>query len=317
MVWSSPISVSARIPQWTRGVGRPAFWAWSVSIGVHLIVLTAFGLVRFSKAEAQNEQGPVSSGKISRIRELSRAMPVTAKPKIKKPAMIAAWRGFAPAPEKPAPVGLIFESAKPALQSWGDAALSGPRDRAGELSTSGTIEFFGSSAFERKVCYLVDCSGSMQGIFPLVRRKLKESINSLQADQYFYVIFFGGGKLFELGGGRLLRATAKTKSAANSFIDNMKSAGETNAAAALDRVVRIRDGKGASPSVVYFLTDGFELTSEDSAGFSQRIADLLKRFAPAMKINTIAFLARDDDRRMLETVARESGGGFMSITGER
>ena len=56
---------------------------------------------------------------------------------------------------------------------------------------------------------------------------------------------------------------------------------------------------------------------EDAAGFPQRIADLLDRFAPAMKINTIAFLARDDDRRMLETVARESGGGFMSITGER
>ena len=175
MVSSSLISVSARIPQSRRGVGRPAFWAWSVSIVVHLIVLTAFGLVRFSKAEAENDHEPVSSGKIRRIRELSQATPVTAKPKIKKPAMIAAARGFAPAPEKPAPGGLIFESAKPALQSWGDVALSGPRDLAGELSPSGTIEFFGSSAFERKVCYLVDCSGSMQGIFPVVRRKLKEN----------------------------------------------------------------------------------------------------------------------------------------------
>lgn len=315
--WSGGV---AGIPKTAECVRGPAFWAWTVSIGVHLIVLTAFGLLRFSRAEARDGHWPVPTAKISRIRKLTQAVPVIPKPKITKPPVITGRSGFAKMTDKLSPVGRIFEAARPALQDWPDTNLPGASGSAGELSLSsgefsGRVEFFGSSAEQRKVCYLVDCSGSMQGVFAQVRRKLKESIAALQPDQYFYVIFFGGDKLVELGGGRLLRATPKAKSAAYGFIDRIKPAGRTNAAAALERVVQIRDGKGMSPSVVYFLTDGFELTREDTAGFSQRIANLRKRFAPAMRINTIGFLPQDDDRRMLETIARQSGGEFVCITG--
>ena len=149
-------------------------------------------------------------------------------------------------------------------------------------------------------------------MFGQVRRKLKDSIAGLQPDEYFYIIFFGG-ELFESGNGRVLRATPEAKSAAYNFIDSIQSAGQTNAIAALERAVQIRDSGGNSPSIVYLLTDGFELTAEDSRSFSQRVASMLKRFAPTARINTIGFWPQSDDRKMLEAIAKRSGGEFTFV----
>jgi Mg-chelatase subunit ChlD len=154
----------------------------------------------------------------------------------------------------------------------------------------------------------------MHGIFGGVRKKLKESIGDLQPDQYFYIIFFGGDKLFEFGNGRLLRAAQKAKSAAYDFVDAIRPAGRTNALAALERAMQIRDEKGVSPSVVYLLTDGFELATGDEHRFSRKIADLQKRFAPTTRINTIGFWPQNGDRKLLEAIARQSGGKFVFVT---
>jgi len=206
---------------------------------------------------------------------------------------------------------------KPGLLNLGDLSkLSGSQSSfsADSVILPERIEFFGSWTNQRKVCYLVDCSGSMQGIFGRVRKKLAESIKNLQPDQYFYIIFFSGDKLLEFGDGRLLRATQKSKSAAYDFIESVRPAGRTNALAAMEKAVQIRDSSGGGPSIIYFLTDGFELTSEDTRRFSGEIADLLRRFAPTTKINTIGFWPASDDQKMLETIARQSGGEFVLIT---
>ena len=40
---------------------------------------------------------------------------------------------------------------------------------------------------------------------------IKESVRTLAPDQYFYIIFFGDGKLHELADGKMLRASPKSK----------------------------------------------------------------------------------------------------------
>ena len=303
--------------------GSVTFWAWTASIAVHLIVLTVFGFVKFSPcqrqawAKTQVRDVPIPTAKVSQIKRLIEATPIIPKPKIKKPTRSEFARRVNAAAHKLA-AERIFEAAKPGNQGLGD--LAKPSVSEGVYVLPGSkilrhkIEFFGSFTDQRKVCYLVDCSGSMQGVFGRVQRKLKESIEGLQADQYFYIIFFGGDKLFESGGGRLLRAGEKAKSAAYDFIDSIQPAGRTNAPAALERAVQIRDGRGVSPSVIYFLTDGFELTTEGTQKFSQKVADLLKRFAPTTRINTIGFWPQSSDRKMLEAIAKQSGGEFVLIS---
>ncbi len=297
--------------------GSVTFWAWTTSIAVHLIVLAAFGLVKFSRPKAQDKQHPAPVAKVSRIKKLTQAAPITPKPKIKKPLSATSRDRFVRKADRKLPTGRIFDSAKPRLQDLGDLTKSVSSQGVFSLVSSADlphrVEFFGSWTDQRKICYLVDCSGSMQGILGQVRRKLKESIQSLQPDQYFYIIFFGGDRLLEFGNGRPVRATEKAKSAAYDFIDSVHPAGQTNAMAAMERAVQIRDSRAQSPSVVYFLTDGFELTTEDVQKFSQKIADLLKRFAPTTRINTIGFWPASDDRKMLETIARQSGGEFVFV----
>ena len=301
-----------------RRCGSITFWAWMASIAVHLIVLTAFGVVKFSQSKAQGKQRSTPIAKVSQIKKLTQAAPIIPKPKIKKPTKSQ----FARRTDRLLPANRIFDIAKPSLQApaccWQGFAKPSVSQSAFSLPSSvilpRRIEFFGSWTNQRKICYLVDCSGSMQGIFGQVRKKLKESIQSLQPDQYFYIIFFGGNKLFEFGDGRLLRATQKAKSAAYDFTDSVRPAGQTNALQALEKAVQIRDGRGLSPSIVYFLTDGFELTNEDAQRFTQKIANLLKRFAPTTRINTIGFWSASDDRKMLETIARQSGGEFVFVT---
>ena len=77
--------------------------------------------------------------------------------------------------------------------------------------------------------------------------------------------------------------------------------------------MQIRDIGGEPPSVIYFLTDGFELGT-DRQKFSQKIRTLLQRYAAETKINTIGFWPAESDREMLEIVADQSGGEAIIIT---
>jgi len=152
-------------------------------------------------------------------------------------------------------------------------------------------------------------------MFGLVRGKLIELIGQLQPDQYFCIIFFGGNELIEFGNSRLVRAAGQAKSAAYEFIDSVRPAGQTNALKALERAVQVRDRTGVGPAVIYFLTDGFELTAEDKQRFSQRVANLLVRFAPNTRINTVGFCPLGEDSKVLKVIAEQSGGEFVFISG--
>ncbi len=98
------------------------------------------------------------------------------------------------------------------------------------------VEFFGQFTDVRKICYVVDCSGSMHGRLGLVKQQLKTSIASLQPDQFFYIIFFlQGDRLIESGDTYLIRATPHTKAKAYDFIDSVRPAGTTEPLNALNR----------------------------------------------------------------------------------
>lgn len=295
-----------------KHTGTVTFWAWMVSIALHLIVLMVFGVIKFSQSESQDKQRPVPTAKVNRIKNLMQAAQVIPKPKIKKPAITRLSKNKS----RLLTESQIFGNTKPRSQDPGDfvkASASQIAALSSNVNLTHRVEFFGSWTEKRKICYLVDCSGSMKGMFGRVRMKLAESIKSLLPDQYFYIIFFSGDRLFELGKGRLIRATEKSKSAAYDFIECIKPAGQTNVLAALEKAVRIRDSRRAGPSVIYFLTDGFELTTEDTQGFLQNIKMLLKQFAPETKINTIGFWPQDNDREMLRKIAQLTGGEFVII----
>jgi hypothetical protein len=299
---------------WTNHKRSVTFWAWTASITLHLAVLLVFGAAEFSRKSARATEQPAPVAKVSKVERLIQASPVIPKPKVKTPVHDQ------DAEEKAVilPVENIFDAAKPHPQNPYDAAKAPAASSDLPVVSSPVIpkgvEFFGSRADERKVCYVVDCSGSMQGGFGRVKKELKESIAGLQQDQYFYIIFFGNGRLFEHDGALMTRATQKSKAAAYAFIDSTEPYGRTNAMIALERAIKIRDSSGAGPSIIYFLTDGFDLIGRDSRKFALKTAELLKQFAPKTRINTIGFWPAGNDIRTLKEIAEQSGGEFTCIT---
>jgi len=297
-----------------RPRGSITLWAWAISITVHLIVFSAFAIAKFSKSQTQGKQQPIPVAKVSEVKRLLETASIITKPKIKK----ATPNQLAKNTQKMLPTKQIFESAKSKSQELESFSIAPHSQDPFSLPSNSKlpyerIEFFGSFTNQRKICYLIDCSGSMRGVFGQVQKKLRDSIASLQQDQYFCIIFFGDNRLLEFENGQMRRATQKAKSAAYDFIESANPAGQTNALAALERAVQIPDNNGAGPSVIYFLTDGFELTTEDVPMFSQKITNLLRRFAPKTVINTIGFWPQDTDCKMLEIIARQSGGEFILV----
>jgi Mg-chelatase subunit ChlD len=153
----------------------------------------------------------------------------------------------------------------------------------------------------------------MQGLFGRVRSQLKSSIASLAPDQYFNIIFFSDGRLLELSKGGLLRATEKAKLSAYDLADRVRPSGQTNASEGLVRAMSIRDNRGNSPQLIYFLTDGFDLNQISDKRFSFMVESQRKRLASNTRINTIGFWTQQSDRKILQRISSLSGGEYTEI----
>jgi len=286
--------------------------AWGVSIFAHAVVLSAFGVLRFSYQGADVQQAGAVVG-ISQAGQLLRLPAVVPKPKVVSGRRTVIRKGEF---EQVVNIRPDLESPKQDLQPpilTEKNTQVYPGGFAGGRITTAQAEFFGSIARGRRVCYVVDCSGSMQGLWHRVRGELIESIGRIEPDQYFCVIAFGADSIMESGGGRMVRATERAKKDAYSFVDSLRPAGTTNALAALQQAVKIRDDENYGPSVIYFLTDGFELSEQDGSRFAHQIMTMLRSFSPKTQINTIGFWPGEQDRRTLERIAGESGGEFVVV----
>jgi hypothetical protein len=290
--------------------GSITMWAWILSTVAHLVLLAVFAMVHFSLSVPGPSSAPATVVTLAQIEQVTSRSEIFPKPKVK--SYLLNYSGHGPQSMDFPPRGRIETIDRPnklpqTLVPDGIGLL------AGEAMPDTGVRFFGQSTDLRKICYVVDCSGSMQGLFGRVLKQLKNSIAGLQPDRYFYIIFFGAEHILESGRGRLVRATPKSKSSACAFIDSIRPGGTTNAAAALEHAMRVRDSQGKAPEMIYFLTDGLDLDSPDTAGFASLVENIRKNLAPAAKINTIGFWTQRDDCEVLRAVARRSGGEFTNI----
>jgi hypothetical protein len=288
------------------GVG---VWAFLLSLGVHAILFTVFSFVNVSGGVSKSGALEPAVVSVAQIQNTLSQTPTLPKPKVKridhgkasgKRALeLDAWQR-----EK-------VEYSQGDISEISEQLEGGLL--AGQFETSPATEFFGSTTHLRKICYVVDASGSMQGRLGMVRRNLKGSLAKLEADQYFYVIFFRGDGLVESGNGLLARASSRAKTKAYEFIDGIRFEGPTNAVNAIERAMMIRDSSGQSVQQIYFLSDGFDFTGDDSTDFASMIKKMRKRLAPAVRINTIGVWVEQQDEEILREIAAGSGGGYVGL----
>jgi hypothetical protein len=301
-----------------RSESNVSAWAFGIAVGIHIVALFILAAVTLAKAQDRSDENSATT--IGQIKSLSETPAITPKPKVKEaPLLVQAatnektWRLPSLAQEYRTSIrndqaDLTTLAAKTSVEK--------PMLTAAAAQT-GRIEFFGSPSYDHEVCFVVDSSGSMSGVLESqVIKQLKKTIDSLDAQQHFSVIFFGGSGLHEYSRGKMVNASTPAKEAVYKFAKSIKPSGKAGALPALKRAMEVRDSRGNKPAIIYFLTDGFELDSAAGKTFCKEVARLRQTLTPKTKINTIGFWAQKSDRAVLETIAAESGGMCVFINKE-
>jgi len=166
----------------------------------------------------------------------------------------------------------------------------------------GGASFFGLSAEGKSFVYIVDRSGSMQGLpLAVAKANLKASIGCLKEDQEFFVFFYNQDS-YPMPGAQMVSATEENKQACYNWITGMASGGGTQPTASLLAAIRMR------PEVIFFLSDG---------AFAEQVCDVVRnaqRDSP-VTIHTIGFVHRRGEK-VLKRLADESGGTYGFVPGQ-
>ena len=291
--------------------GGVNIWAALASAAAHIFVLGALAALRpgVSQSNQTNAGATVSiRQEIKRQEPIVTPVPKVRTEEVKKPVVRAEPVETKPQPiEKPVEEA-VKQSVMPAEAPAVKAAV------AAEPVEAASVSLFGDKALCRRVCYVVDCSGSMHGSFGRLCKELSRSIAALKEEQSFYVIFFrDGGQLIESGKGRFAKATMKAKSEAFSLIERIRPAGATLAKDALRRACGIRDEQGRGAEAIYFLTDGFDIQSGGGGPFASEAAAMVRQLSPGAAVCTVGLWPRQQDKYILRELAQATGGRFIDV----
>lgn len=222
-------------------------------------------------------------------------------------------------------------SAKPATQPAFDL---GKLDLGEEDSNSAPpSKFFDSAANAHHIVYVVDRSGSMAPTFQEVQLEILKSISKLQPEKDFTIILFGDNQFIEGPQKRMVTADQENKLAARNFLREITASGPTTVLPALKRAFQVLKQADARKTgrVIYLLSDG------DFAGMSggsqymaadgrvlngnEAVIQWLWDNNPKdekngrVHVSTLLYLSGDKEaKKIMETIAKDSGGRFKLIT---
>ena len=288
--------------------GKVQYWALIVSVAAHSATLAVFAGVKLSG----RTEGDVSPPPVISMQMIER---VVAEPAPKpKPRIEPIVDPVVETESKQPPLVSDSQLSEPAVADAPPEAPQVVEPVAQAQPQPDEVEFFGQKSIVQRVCYVVDCSGSMYGRMYQVKDQLKKSILDLNSRQSFSVVFFMEGKtILTSSGGRLAPATAGAKSMALELIESVRPSGSTDAGHALEAAMQLKDLSGKRAEAVYFLTDGFDLDSASSRKFVEKVNRLRNQYAPGAVLNTIGFDTQLQDRQMLRRLSQNTGGAFINI----
>jgi hypothetical protein len=159
--------------------GGVCLWALLVSLLIHGAVFTAFAFLDVSGETGNTATSRPAAVSVTQIERVVARSPIIPKPSVKR-VDLSGSSGKRP---------MLLESEKKQAITNSAEMVGDISDQlesellAGQFDTTPATNFFGSTTHLRKICYVVDASGSMQGRLGMLVRKLKESIGSLEPDQ--------------------------------------------------------------------------------------------------------------------------------------
>lgn len=182
----------------------------------------------------------------------------------------------------------------------------------GDGDSSGTADFFGIEARGNSFVYVVDCSNSMAGRrWERALYELRRSVEGLDADQEFYVVFFDsrahamfGEKIDEL---KMRAASDANRLRFRRWLGSVKLGNWTRPMESMQFALSLQ------PDAIYLLSDGefqddtvsyLEVANPNPEGRQQGLESI--------PIHTVCFES-PIGQEQLGTIARDSGGTFRFV----
>lgn len=174
---------------------------------------------------------------------------------------------------------------------------AGTEQQASGLNEGTDADFFGISAEGNQFAYVVDVSSSMAGAkFEKARQELLESIDRLNRNQKFFIVFFNNAS-YPQPIDRLIRAIRKNKALVREWIMQAIPMGGTDP---LESIARAME-KG--PDAIFILSDGeFDWSVVTTVG-------VLNKQSP-VPIHTIGFVV---DSVTLKQLANQNQGTYRHV----
>jgi hypothetical protein len=184
--------------------------------------------------------------------------------------------------------------------------------RRGEGGSAGTASFFGIEARGNAFVYIVDCSNSMAGRrWERALYELQRSIEGLDSDQAFYVVFFDnrahamfGEKFDEL---KMRDANEANRLRFRRWMGSVKLGDWTRPLESMQFALSLE------PDAIYLLSDGeFQ---DDTVGYlkvANPNREGRQQGLESIPIHTVCFES-PIGQEQLGTIARDSGGTFRFV----
>ena len=178
--------------------------------------------------------------------------------------------------------------------------------------------FCGTRGKAGRICYIIDCSGSMVMALDYVQYELKRALADLTPAQSFQIIFFAGAEPQAFPERSFARANTQNHRRALQFIDRIGLAPVPDGEAAWHAMVRalslafdLSHAAGRGPELIYLLTDG-EFNQDQ---VFHAIGKMQSQRYEAVAINVIACGNRDN-QEFLQRLAGVNKGQFHFISDE-
>lgn len=288
-----------------RLAGGAVISAWVISVAYHAVIFAIMYLIPWlsSIVSDKPDTPPPFTDVVGDIDQPVASL--SPSPKIAKPTETKRSDPLKFEPKKFRSMENLAPKLTKEMDIIGIGSTSGDTDNDGfsiPLPGSGP-DFFGLGAEARgarRIVYVVDRSGSMQGIMNGVTAELQNSISKLRRSQKFHVIFFNEGPPLENRPRRLVSAIKAHKRDAFKFFNSIEPIGGTDPGPAMKRAFAV------DPDLIYFLTDG---------NFEDKLLTTLRKLNRngSVRIFTIAYVNPEGAAR-LERIAREHNGEYRFVS---
>ncbi|MBI9019546.1 MAG: VWA domain-containing protein [Phycisphaerae bacterium] len=281
---------------------------WTISIALHLALAGVFFIIRpmvIDKHENESAAAVQANKPTETIQKFI---------DLKVDNSIAAKSALMEAKKISTSFKMGDGALTPTINSPQASTVAIPAKKPGSYSS-----FCGSVGKADRICYVVDCSGSMMLAFDYVKKQLVDSINGLAPYQYYNVTLFSSGNPLRYPGEKLQRASKNQRINAIDYINNAELTGSKSSIqqgrAFLDAIKNAFDARtdgNMAPELIYIFTDG----EFDHQKLKDALLNYYHLHPSGVKINIIACGSKENEP-FLKGLASICGGSYTFVTDDQ